>query len=90
MHTIRLIAGGLVLLAVVLLVGRWLDGGERAGLMIAAKIFIPIWLIVSLINIWIGVDRAGYTVAEELPILLPVFGVPAAVAVLVVWHFSKP
>ena len=36
----------------------------------------------------IGV-RHGYAVAEELPIKLSVFGVPAAVAVLFWWRFLK-
>jgi hypothetical protein len=38
---------------------------------------------------WIGVARAGYTVAEEAPIFALVFAVPAAVAVLVVWSLSR-
>lgn len=87
MHTIVVIVGGLVLLAITLLAGRWL-GGEQAGLVAAAKIFIPIWLIASLANMWLGVNRAGYTAVEELSILLLVFGCPAAVASLVLWHAS--
>ncbi len=90
MHTIKIIVGGFILLAVILLVGRWIGDGERTALVAAAKIFIPVWLVASLINMWIGVDRVGYTVADELLILLPVFGTPAAAAVFIVWHFSKP
>jgi hypothetical protein len=37
---------------------------------------------------WMGVSRAGYSVAEELPMFLLVFAVPAAVALLVWWKFS--
>jgi hypothetical protein len=33
--------------------------------------------------------EAGYTVAEEAPIFLLVFAVPAAVALLLVWKFSQ-
>jgi len=36
---------------------------------------------------WIGVSRAGYSVTEELPILLLLFVVPAVAAVLVRWQF---
>ena len=35
---------------------------------------------------WIGVTRAGYSVAEEAPIFLLVFAVPAAMALLVLWR----
>lgn len=54
----------------------------------AARIFIPIWFAAALINMWIGVSRAGYSVAEELPILLVIFAVPAAVALFVWWKLS--
>jgi hypothetical protein len=36
---------------------------------------------------WIGVSKAGYSVAEELPILLLLYSVPVAAAVLVRWRF---
>jgi hypothetical protein len=36
---------------------------------------------------WIGISKAGYSVAEELPILLLLFVVPVAAAVLVRWRF---
>jgi hypothetical protein len=36
---------------------------------------------------WVGVARAGYSVAEELPIFLLIFGVPAAAAILIKWRF---
>jgi hypothetical protein len=35
---------------------------------------------------WVGVAKAGYSVAEELPIFLLIFALPAAVAVLVKWR----
>jgi hypothetical protein len=39
-------------------------------------------------NLWVGVSHAGYSVREELPILLLLFAVPAAVALLVRWKFA--
>ncbi len=80
MHTVMVIAGGLVLLAAMLALAKL---GGFAPLPLAALIFLPIWLIIAVINLWVGVTRAGYTVAQELPILLVVFGVPAAVALAV-------
>lgn len=90
MHTLKVIAGGLILLAVCLLIGRLVGGpAPSASLAGAAKLFIPLWLIIAGINLWIGVTRAGYTVAEEAPIFLIVFAVPAAVALLLAWRLSR-
>ena len=54
----------------------------------AAMIFIVLWLLGAGINLWVGVSRAGYTLAEEAPVFLLVFGVPAAVAALLAWRWS--
>jgi hypothetical protein len=88
-HTIKVIAGGFVLLALCLLIGRWIGGpSPAAGLATAAKVFLPLWLIAAGINMWVGVAKAGYSVAEEAPIFLVVFAVPGAVALLVLWWLS--
>jgi hypothetical protein len=83
MHTIMVVLGGFLLLVICLLVGRLMK-----TMAIAALIFIPIWFGAALINLWIGVSRAGYSVAEELPIFLAVFAIPAVVAVFIWWKFS--
>jgi hypothetical protein len=89
-HTVKVIAGGLLLLGLFLIAGRLLGvGAPGAGMATAARWFIPVWLIGAGINMWIGVARAGYSVAEEAPIFALVFAVPAAVAVLVVWSLSR-
>jgi hypothetical protein len=80
MHTLKIIAGGFLLLGAFLLVGRYL------GSMAAAKYFIPVWLVVAAINLWLGVSRAGYSLRDEAPIFLLVFIVPAAAALLVLWR----
>jgi len=90
MHTIKVIAGGFVLLGLCLLIGRWVGGPTpAAGLATAAKLFIPLWLIAAGINMWIGVSKAGYSVADEAPVFAIVFAVPAAVALLVLWKLSR-
>jgi cytochrome oxidase assembly protein ShyY1 len=38
---------------------------------------------------WVGVTHAGYTVRDELPILLIVFAVPAVIAAIAVWQLSR-
>ncbi|MEO0323664.1 MAG: hypothetical protein AAF447_11960, partial [Myxococcota bacterium] len=55
----------------------------QAGMARAAVAFIPVWLVLAIVNLTVGVVSAGYTVLQELPILVPVFGVPAVAAWLV-------
>jgi uncharacterized membrane protein YwaF len=86
MHSIMVIGGGLVLLALFVLVGK--QGGLRSASK-AALWFIPVWLLAAIANLWMGVSRAGYTVAQELPFLLLVFGVPAAMAAVIWQRFSR-
>lgn len=86
MHVLMMIVGGVVLLGVFLLFGK-LWGGDTAGLVLAAKVFIPVWLAISVANLWVGVSHAGYSVREELPILLIVFLAPAALAALAIWRY---
>ena len=88
MRTMIIILGGLVLLGLALLVARWIGGIGTGPVITAAKVFLPIWLVVALVNMWIGVAQAGYSVTEELPIFLVIFAVPAVVAVFVWWKFS--
>ena len=87
MRTAIILAGGLVLLGVFALIG-WRMGGGAPSMVTAAKIFIPVWLAATLWNMWMGVARAGYSVAEELPIFLVLFAVPAAVAGFLWWKYS--
>ena len=89
MHTITVMAGGFVLLGVCLLVGH-LAGTSPSALANAAKYFIPIWLVAAAINMWVGVARAGYSIAQEAPIFLFIFAVPALVAMFVWWKWSPP
>jgi hypothetical protein len=83
MHTIMVVLGGFLLLGICLLAGRLMK-----TMAIAALIFIPIWFGAALINLWLGVSRAGYSVAEELLIFLAVFAIPAVVALFIWWKFS--
>ena len=89
MHVLMVLGGGIVLMGVFLLFGR-LWGDDTAGMALAAKIFVPVWLLVAIANLWVGVSHAGYSVREELPILLIVFVVPAVVAAVAIWWLSQP
>jgi hypothetical protein len=66
------------------------SGASPAAWPRAALWFLPGWLLVAAINMWIGVSRAGYSVAAEAPIFLVVFAVPAAVALLARRMLARP
>ena len=78
MRSAVIIAGGLLLLGLFALVG-WRFGGGSQGIVTATKVFAAVWLLAALVNMWIGVSRAGYSVAEAKTIpgsqlLLPQLG----------------
>jgi hypothetical protein len=59
--------------------------GNTPGIAKAALIFLPLWPVGAGINMYAGVNRAGYSVGDEAPIFLLVFAVPAAAAVTLWW-----
>lgn len=81
MHTFMVLVAGFLLLTVCLLAGHWSGYGAPRS----ALAFIPLWFLAAMINLWIGVSSAGYTVAEETPIFLLVFTVPAMIAGAIWW-----
>jgi hypothetical protein len=83
MHTVMVLASAFGLLGVCALAGRVLGGTPGAAA--AALVFVPVWLVAAGINMYVGVTRAGYSVAEETPVFLVVFGIPA-VAALLLWR----
>ncbi|MFG6447641.1 hypothetical protein ACG0Z6_05220 [Roseateles sp. BYS180W] len=88
MHMVMVMGAGLLLLLVFVMFG-WLWGASPRAMALAAKYFVLVWLLVASTNMWVGVTHAGYTVRQELPILLIVFAAPALVAVVVAWQLSK-
>lgn len=88
MHMLLVIAGGFLLLGVFLLFGK-LWGGDVAGVIAGAKAFIPVWAAIALANMWVGVTKAGYTVTQELPILIVVFVVPTLIAGIAAWQLTR-
>jgi hypothetical protein len=80
MRTLIFIAAGLALLG---LVAGLAPAGKRP---LAVLAFIAVWLVVSGINLTIGLSR-GYSLSEELMVHLFLFGIPALAAVAV-WYRS--
>jgi hypothetical protein len=87
MHTVIVIVGGLILLGLFMLVGRYFDRSTSA-VAHGALWFIPVWLAVTGFNLSIGVRR-GYSIPEELPLALLVFVAPAAVAAIVWFRLTR-
>lgn len=87
MHTLKLIAAGFALLGALHFLARRLrlGGGDPTGF--AVKLFLPLWLVAALVNLWVGVNRAGYTLLQEMPFFSLVFGLPAAFAILLFLKF---
>jgi hypothetical protein len=84
MHTVIMVAAGLVAL-VLFALGASVFGRTAAA---GARWFILPWLVVALINLYVGTTH-GHSVVGELPFLAIVFGVPALTAVaLVRWWKS--
>jgi hypothetical protein len=88
MHTVKVMAGGFVMLGIFLFVGHRIGGASPSALADSAKYFIPIWFVAAAINMWIGIAQAGYSVRDEAPIFVLIFAVPAVVALLIWWKFS--
>jgi uncharacterized membrane protein YwaF len=82
LRTLIFIAVGLVLAALLI---RLTPAAHRT---VAAGVFTVAWLAVSVWNLRTGMSH-GYTLAEELPIHIALFGLPAAMA-WGVWWWSRP
>jgi len=92
MRTVLIILAGFAVLAIAAFATRQFGGaalgGANKAMSWAALVFIPLWLGAALLNMWIGVTRAGYSLGEELPIMLLIFAPPAALAGFLWWKFS--
>jgi hypothetical protein len=87
MRTALFLVAGFLLLAASLLLGRLLSANYPGATVAATVAYVALWLVIAGANMWIGVAKAGYSVTEELPIFLLIFGLPAAAAVVLKWKF---
>ena len=87
MRTGLFLLAGFLLLAVSLLLGKLFSENFPGALLVATGVYVGLWFVIAALNMWVGVAKAGYSVAEEMPIFALIFLVPAAVAVIVKWKF---
>jgi len=85
MRTALFLVAGFLLLTAFLVLARLFASHYPSATTWATSGFLAIWLLVTAANMWVGVNKAGYSAAEELPILLLLFGVPALAAIVLKW-----
>jgi hypothetical protein len=85
MRTGLFLLAGFLLLAGCLVLARLFAENYPSATSVATGVFLVLWLALAGFNMWVGVSKAGYSVAEELPIFLLLFGVPAVIAVVLKW-----
>jgi hypothetical protein len=85
MRTGLFLLAGLLLMSGFLLLGKLFSANYPGATIVATVVFVALWLVIAGANMWVGVVRAGYSVTEELPILLLIFGLPSAVAIILKW-----
>ncbi len=85
MRTAMFLAAGVLLLAAALLLARLFGESFPSAANWATAAYLLLWLALTGANLWVGVSRAGYAVADELPIFLMLFGLPAIALGLLRW-----
>lgn len=55
--------------------------GNSAGSIVAIKIFLPIWLILTAWNMYNGIYQADYSIWEDILFLLLNFAIPTMHAI---------
>jgi hypothetical protein len=86
MRTALFLLVGFLLLAASMLLGKLFSSNYPGATFSATLIFVVVWLGISGANLWVGVAKAGYTLTEELPIFLLIFGAPTIVAIFLKWR----
>jgi hypothetical protein len=86
MRTLLFLLVGFLLLAACTLLGRLFSSNYPGATHAATLSFVVLWLVLSTANLWVGVAKAAYTLTEEFPIFLVIFGVPAIVALFLRWR----
>jgi hypothetical protein len=81
MRTVLILTAGILLLAAAAIFSKLFTQHYPSAPTWAIYLFLVFWLVATGFNMWVGVSKAGYAFGEELPIMLLLFGVPAALAV---------
>jgi hypothetical protein len=85
MRTGLFLIAGFLLLGASLLLGRLFSSHYAGAATLATVVYAVLWFAIAAANMWVGVAKAGYSVAEELPIFALIAGVPVVVAIVLKW-----
>lgn len=88
MRTAFILMSGLLMFGSLFIYSRLFVQHFPSAVAISTYSFVVLWLAATSFNMWVGISQAGYSVREELPIMLLLFALPAAVALLVRWKFA--
>jgi hypothetical protein len=86
MRTLLFLLVGFLLLAACMLLGKLFSSNYPGAAYAATLTFVVLWLVISSANLWVGVAKAGYTLTEEFPIFLFIFGAPTIAAIFLKWR----
>jgi hypothetical protein len=86
MRTLLFLVVGFLLLTASMLLGKLFSSNYPGAAYTATLTFVVLWLLISSANLWVGVVKAGYTLGEEFPIFLLIFGVPTIAAIFLKWR----
>ena len=85
MRTALILTVGFLFLAGTATFGKLFTEYYPAATTWAIYTFLAVWLLATGFNMWIGVSKAGYSIGDELPIMLLLFAVPAVAAIVLKW-----
>jgi CHASE1-domain containing sensor protein len=86
MRTALFLVSGVLLIGGFLLLSKIFASQYPEAPRVATLTFVVVWFVIAALNMWLGVAKAGYSVAEELPIFLLIFVAPVALAGLIKWQ----
>jgi hypothetical protein len=87
MRTLMFIVAGPALWGLLVGLATLFAGHTAVSVTIATVIFIVVWFAAAAVNMWVGVNKAGYSSAEEFPIFLLIFLLPVLLAIVVRWKW---
>lgn len=79
MHTLIVLVCGVILLGLFITFG-WLWHLTPFPSPAMLKLFVLFWFGISIWNMWVGVEKAGYSLSEEILIFPQVFLPPVILA----------
>jgi len=85
MRTALFLVAGALLLTAFFILARLFSAHYPNAPLWATAVFVALWLAITGFNMWVGVTQAGYSAAEEWPIMLLLFGIPAVAAIVLKW-----